>query len=268
MKPVFLAATVALLLLTDKGAAHEFWIDPQEFAIDVGDTLLADLRVGQEFSGAAMSFLPRNFVTFEVIAGGEATVVEGRFGDIPALNMPDLPEGLAVVVHETTLNRLAWTDWERFFNFAVHKDLGDVVALHEARGLPQEDVIENYFRFAKSLVAVGDGAGSDIRVGLLTELVALANPYTDDLSAGMPVQLWYDGEVRPDYQIELFEETPEGEVTITYHRTNSDGVALLPVMPGMTYMVDSVFLAPLEPTADSDAIWATYWANLTFMVPE
>lgn len=268
MKHVILAGTLALLALTDKGAAHEFWIDPQEFTIAPGDVLLGDLRVGQDFSGAAMSYLPRNFVTFEVIAGGETTVVEGRFGDIPALNLPGVPEGLAVVVHETTVNRLAWTEWERFLNFAIHKDLGDVTAMHEARGLPLEDVVENYYRFAKSLVAVGDGAGRDQRVGLRTELVALANPYTDDLSDGMPVQLWYEDELQPDYQIELFAEDAAGEVTITYHRTDADGVALLPVEPGMTYMVDSVFLAPLEPTAESDAIWATYWANLTFAVPE
>ena len=129
-------------------------------------------------------------------------------------------------------------------------------------------MIENYYRFAKSLVAVGDGAGADRRVGLRTELVALANPYTDDVSGGLPVQLWYEDELQADYQIELFTRDAAGAVTITYHRTDAAGVALLPVAPGMTYMVDSVFLAPLEPTADSDAIWATYWANLTFTVPQ
>lgn len=268
MKRGILVATLALLALTDKGAAHEFWIDPQDYTIAEGENLVGDLRVGEGFSGSSMSFLPRNFVTFEVISGDATMVAEGRLGDIPALNMPGLPEGLAIVVHETTRNRLAWTDWERFFNFAVHKDLGDVTALHEARGLPQEDVIENYYRFAKSLVAVGEGAGEDRRVGLRTEFVALANPYTDDVSGGLPVQLWYEGETQADYQVELFTQDAAGEVTITYHRTDADGVALLPVEPGMTYMVDSVFLAPLEPSADSDAIWATYWANLTFSVPE
>lgn len=268
MKPIYLALTLAILGLTDKAAAHEFWIDPQEFVIAQGDVLLGDLRVGQEFSGSTMSYLPRNFEVFTVISGGETRQVEGRFGDIPALNMEDLPEGLAVVVHQTTANQLVWSTWERFLNFAIHKDLGDVTAMHEARDLSQEGVREDYYRFAKSLVAVGAGAGQDQRVGLLTELVALANPYTDDVSAGLPVQLWYDGALRSDYQVELFAQDAEGAVTITYHRTDAEGVALLPVQPGMTYMVDAVFLSPLEPVAQTDAIWATYWANLTFAVPE
>lgn len=268
MKPAFLAIFIAALAVTDKAAAHEFWIDPQDFTIEVGETLLADLRVGQEFSGAAMSFLPRNFDTFCVMNNDEVIEAEGRFGDIPALNMAGLQAGLAVVVHQTTANQLTWTTWERFLNFAIHKDLGDVTTMHQARGLSQEDVTEDYIRYAKSLVAVGDGTGADSRVGLRAELVALANPYIDDVSAGMPMQLWYDAALQPDYQVELFAEDAAGEVTITYHRTDAEGVVLLPVEPGMTYMADAVFLEAVEPASAGDAIWVTHWANMTFSTAE
>ncbi|HID67567.1 MAG TPA: DUF4198 domain-containing protein, partial [Roseibacterium sp.] len=204
MKPVYLIATIAVLTFADKGVAHEFWIDPSDFTVEVGTALQADLRVGEEFSGSAMIYLPQNYAFFIVMNGGETRSVGGRLGDIPALNMGGLEDGLAVIVHQTTANQLTWTTWERFLNFAIHKDLGDVTAMHEARGLSQEDVTEDYIRYVKSLVAVGDGAGGDTRVGMLTELVAMANPYTDDVSGGMPLQLWYDGEVQPDYQVELF----------------------------------------------------------------
>ncbi|MBY4894196.1 DUF4198 domain-containing protein [Rhodobacteraceae bacterium N5(2021)] len=268
MKSVYLALVIAALAVTDKATAHEFWIDPQDFTVEVGDALLADLRVGQEFSGAAMSYLPRNFDTFTVINGGAVIAVEGRFGDIPALNMGGLNDGLAVIVHQTTANQLTWSEWERFLNFAIHKDLGDVTAMHEARNLSQEDVTEDYIRYAKSLVAVGDGAGDDVRVGLRAELVALSNPYTDVTEGGIPMQLWYDNALQPDYQVELFAEDAEGEVTITYHRTDSEGVVLLPVVPGMTYMADAVFLEAVEPASEGDAIWVTHWANMTFSTAE
>lgn len=268
MKSVYLALVIAGLAVTDKAAAHEFWIDPQDFTIEVGETLLADLRVGQEFSGAPMSFLPRNFDMFTVMNNGTEVAAEGRFGDIPALSMADLDEGLAVIVHQSTANQLTWSTWERFLNFAIHKDLGDVTAMHQARGLSQEDVTEDYIRYAKSLVAVGDGDGADARVGLRTELVALANPYTDDISAGIPMQLWYDDALQPDYQVELFAEDAAGEVTITYHRTDAEGVVVLPVEPGMTYMADAVFLEAVEPTSEGDAIWVTHWANMTFSTAE
>ncbi len=267
MKPVYLIAFIAALAITDKAAAHEFWIDPQDFTIEEGATLLADTRVGQEFSGAAQSYLPRNFAGFMVISNGEMRDVDGRLGDIPALTMEGLEDGLAVVVHQTVTYQVVWSEWEQFLNFAIHKDLGDVTAMHEARGISQEGVTENYIRYAKSLVAVGEGAGEDTRVGMRTELVALANPYTDFPQDGLPMQLWYDGELRPDYQVELFAEDADGEVTITYHRTNADGVVLLPVERGMTYMADAVFLEPVEPDANSNATWVSHWANMTFEVP-
>lgn len=267
MKPVNMIALIAALIVTDKAAAHEFWIDPQDFTIATDDTLTADLRVGQEFSGAAMSYLPRNFDQFTVMNGGTSIDVGGRFGDIPALALEDLSDGLAVIVHQTTANQLTWSEWERFLNFANHKDLGDVTAMHDARGLSLEDVTEDYIRYAKSLVAVGEGTGEDTRVGLITELVALANPYTDDLTE-MPMQLWYDDALQPDYQVELFAEDAEGNVTITLHRTDADGVVMLPIEPGMTYMADAVFLEAVEPEAPGDAIWVTHWANMTFSTAE
>ena len=268
MKPVYLVATFALLALTGKGMAHEFWIDPVDFTIEVGAPLQADLRVGQEFQGSAMSFLPRNFTTFDVVMGEEVVPATGRFGDIPALNMADGAEGLAVIVHQTAGDSLTWSEWERFLNFANHKDLGDVTALHEARGLSQENVTEDYIRYAKSLVAIGDGLGDDQRVGLRAELVAQANPYTDFPQGGLPMQLWFDDALQPDYQVELFAEDAEGNVTITLHRTDAEGIVILPIEAGMTYMADAVFLEAVEPDADSEAIWVTHWANMTFAVPE
>ncbi|MBO6602478.1 DUF4198 domain-containing protein [Rhodophyticola sp.] len=260
-------ATLALFLVAGKAGAHEFWIDAEDYAVAPGETLTAHLRVGQAFSGGPISYLPRNFVRFDVFAGGDIRPVEGRFGDIPALSMGDLPGGLAVIVHQTTENRLTWSEWERFLAFAEHKDLGDVTAMHETRDLSRENVREIYIRYAKSMVAVGDGVGADSRVGLRAELVALANPYTDDVGGGMPIQLWYDGAPQADYQVELFARDAADEVTITYHRTDANGVVVLPVRSGMIYMADAVFLEPLEPEAEGDAIWATHWANMTFAVP-
>lgn len=267
MKKFLLAATLVSLAVGGKGSAHEFWIDPASYGVAPGETVTAQLRVGQDFVGTPMSYLPRNFERFEVIAGGDIFEVQGRFGDIPALSIHGLPDGLAVVVHETTSRDLTWTTWDRFLGFAEHKDLGDVTTMQAERGLDQDDVRETYYRYAKSLIAVGAGAGSDTRVGMLTELVALANPYTDDVSGGVPVQLWLNDAVRANEQVELFDQAPDGTVTITTHRTDADGIAILPVQPGHIYMADAVTLEPVDPRLPNDAEWLTHWANLTFAVP-
>ncbi|MHA7887739.1 MAG: DUF4198 domain-containing protein [Roseicyclus sp.] len=268
MRALHVALTVAAIVAGGKGAAHEFWIDPAAFRLAPGEVLAADLRVGEELRGSSQPYLTRNFTRFEVVTPEGTRAVEGRLGDIPALEMAGLPEGLAVVVHETTGRDLTWSEWERFTGFAEHKDLGDVAAMQAARGLDQEGVREEYFRYAKALVAVGAGAGADARAGMPTEFVALANPYTDDLSGGFPVQLWLGDALRADEQVEMFAEAPDGTVTVTLHRTDAEGIARLPVTPGHRYMIDAVTLEAVEPVAETDPEWRTLWANMTFAVPE
>jgi len=261
---VLLFATIASFAVVGKSPAHEFWIDALDYAVEPGELIAGDLRVGQEFEGAPYSFIPRSFTRFDVITGADLRPVERRLGDMPALVMEDLPEGLAIVAHETEPARLTYTEWDRFVRFAEHKDFGDIAALHDGRGLSRDQFVETYTRHAKALIAIGEGAGADRELGLEIEIVALANPYTDDTFAGLPVLALFRGEPRADAQIELFDRAPDGSVTVTLHRTDAEGIALLPIADGHEYLVDHVVLEAVEPEADGDAVWHSYWASLTF----
>lgn len=248
--------------------AHEFWISPEAYVIPNGSEVQAQLRVGQEFSGAGYSFNPRNFTRFELVQGDTVTPVEGRIGDTPALGMEAPDEGLLVVVHETTANSLSYTDMEKFRKFAVHKDFEWVMDTHTERGLSTNKFYERYHRYAKSLISVGNGTGADRNMGLKTEIVALANPYTDALDT-LPVQVLLDGAPRADAQIEVFERAPDDTVKITLHRTDAEGRGDVPVKPGHEYLVDAVALLPLEPgDGPSDPVWWSLWASLTFKMPD
>jgi hypothetical protein len=219
--------------------------------------------------GSSLIYLPNDIARFEVIQGDTARPVEGRMGDNPALVMTGLTDGLAIVVHETDDSMLTYTDFGVFQRFVAHKDFATALADHAARGLPEKNFRETYRRHAKSLVAVGSGAGADRVVGLAIEIVALANPYTDDLTGGLPVLVLLDGAPRADVQVELFQTAADGTVTITKHRTDAEGKALLPMRPGSEYLVDSVVLRRL-PNDDPAAgpVWHSDWASLTFRTPD
>ena len=263
------APLVAFALITGPAGSHEFWIDPARFAVAPGEAIEADLRVGEAFAGGAQSYLPSRFRRFELVQGAEATPVEGRLGDRPALNQGLSGDGLAVVVHETTDSRLTYREFAKFENFVRHKDAEWTIEAHRARGLPDSGFVEVYSRYAKALVAVGAGAGRDRVVGMETELVAQANPYTDDIAAGLPVILLYQRAPRAEAQIEVFEKSPSGDVAVSTVRTDAQGVARVPVRPGHRYMLDAVVLRPPEPpgTGANAPVWESLWANLTFAVP-
>ena len=244
---------------------HEFWIEPVDYTLDPGAPVIAELKNGQEFVGNTLSYFGPRITRFDMIRGNDVVAVMGRAGDIPAMTMDAPAEGLWSIVHETRPQKLTYDSWDKFAAFAEHKDFPDIAARHEARGLPREGFGETYTRHVKSLVAIGSGLGSDVISGMETEFVALLNPYTDALDAGLPVRLLYQGAPREDAQVEIFDRAPDGAVAISTLRTDDTGTALIPVQPGHEYLLDAVVLRPAPDSAPE--VWQSLWAGLTFAVP-
>ena len=262
-----IAACLACLGVTAK--AHEFWIAPLKYQIAPGDNVVASLRVGTEFVGANQSYIPRNFKRFQYVQNGKAATVPGVVGDRPAANFPSEDDGLMVLVHQTTNLSVTWDTWEKFEDFVRHKDAEWVLDDHLAKGLSKEGVREVYSRYAKSLIAVGAGKGKDVVSGMLTEIIALENPYTDNMADGFTVGVLYNGKPRKSTQVEVFERDANGAIRIFTLKTNGKGTVNVPVVAGRQYMLDSVVLRrPLsQPSAGKPYAWESLWANLTFEVP-
>lgn len=261
--------SIGLGLSTFAANSHEFWLSPEDYTVSDADVMQVRLRVGAGMKGVELPYLPADIARFEVVQGDTVRPVTARMGDNPALAMDAGVDGLAVAVLETLDSRLTYNDFTVFLSFITHKDLLTDLADHRARGLPNTGFQETYRRHAKTLIAVGPGAGSDRVMGLKIEIVAGANPYTDDLSQGMPLTVWLDGAPRPDAQVELFETAPDGTVTTTLHRTDAEGRVTVPVRPGMEYLADNVDLRPLDnDDPQVGPVWHSDWASLTFRTPD
>ena len=251
-------------------AAHEFWIEPDAYQVSLGDSIQADLKNGENFAGARLSYLERDTVRHEMAIAGAVQPIVSRSGDRPAVQMTGpAVEGLLVLVHETDASRITYKTWEKFMKFVNHKDFRTAEADHIAAGWPQEDFRESYSRHVKTLIGVGNGLGADRAFGMATEFVALSNPYDPAFDGTMQVVLSYQSAPRPDAQIEVFERGPDGEVVVSLHRTDAKGNASIPVKAGHAYLFDAVVLrkAP-DPGDDPKApVWETLWAGLTFAVP-
>lgn len=218
--------------------------------------------------GVDLPYLPENLPRFEVVSGDLVIPIKSRVGDLPAITLASLNPGLAIFVTETSDLIVHYDKFDSFERFANHKAMPEVIAQHRSRGLPDADFVESFRRYAKSLMAVGDGAGSDRATGLRIEIVALANPYTDDMSKGMPLQVLLDGKPRAMARLAMFETTADGTVTETPYTTDANGQVTVPANPGATYLADSVDIFAL-PNNDPAAgpVWHSDWASLTYAVP-
>ncbi len=232
--------------------------------------MIANLRVGETFKGATQSYISHATRRFEYELGGEVIEIRPRMGDRPAVNVVPDGEGLVTIVHTTADNIVTYRDIDKFANFVTHKDAPGALAAQKADGVTESGFREVYSRYAKSLVALGSGEGQDREFGLETELVALENPYTDDMTDGLDVVLFYEGRPRSDAQIEIFERSPDTNVMVSVVRTDEQGRATVPVRAGNTYMLDAVVIRRPSPelAEERNAVWESLWANLTFLVPE
>ncbi|MDZ7823940.1 MAG: DUF4198 domain-containing protein [Ahrensia sp.] len=253
--------------------AHELWLDAKQYRIEPNTKIVADIKVGQNFSGSTFSFIPNSHIRFDVALGDTVIPVTGRLGDAPAVNIDPIGEGLNVLIHQSTTLDVYYAEWEKFGNFIKHKDFKGAEERHDARGLPREKFREAYSRYAKSLIGVGNSQGQDRAYGLETEIIALENPYTDNIADGLDVKVVYRDMPRADVQVEIFEKSTEpntaAEVKVFTTRTNQQGIATIDVKPGFTYQIDAVVLREdLSPKAQNiGAVWETLWANSTFAIP-
>ncbi|MEO1700431.1 MAG: DUF4198 domain-containing protein [Pseudomonadota bacterium] len=270
----YTALGLVIPLLASPANGHELWIDPTRFTLPSDNKVSAELRVGENYSGGSSPFLPSRTERLEFYVGKTGIPITGRAGDRPAINFDPEAEGLVIIAYESDVSTVRYRDFEKFKAFVDHKRFAGALDNHRARGLSTDDFVETYSRHAKSLIAVGAGAGSDVEVGMVTEMIALDSPYKGGISDGIRVQVNYLGEPRIGVQVEIYAR-PSGEgntsenVSVETVQTDNQGVAVIPVEPGMDYMLDAVVLRepPAERAAIRDAVWDSLWANLTFSVP-
>ena len=89
LRKIFLQLiTIFLLLLSPLTVfPHEFWIEPERWILEKGETLTAHTKVGQQFKGDASPFIRAWFSRFELHASKMAVPVEGNDGDFPAFKL-------------------------------------------------------------------------------------------------------------------------------------------------------------------------------------
>jgi len=232
----------------------------------VGAQIDANIRVGEMMKGSGLIYNPKSFTNLAAVSPDEVLEITGRLGDRPALSLKSKTDGLHIIAYMTTANKLKYKEFEKFAKFANTHGQSFAIEAHKARGLPDADFTEAYFRCAKALIKVGTGAGEDRQVGFPFELTALNNPYTED--GDMRFLLTYNGQPKPDHQIDVFHKTyADPNATLVSYQTNDAGEVTIPRKPG-DFLVNAVLLEEPKPSIAEklDAVWVSLWASTTYSV--
>ena len=251
-------------------SAHEFWIEPIRFIVKKTEEISANIRVGQMMRGATYGYYPNNFNRFEVKTNTSLHPLIGRLGDKPAISLSPQGNSLVTIIHETTNSTVSYNSWTKFEDFLTEKSLLKVKDVHIKNKYPKIGFKEIYSRYAKALIGSGDSIGIDQRIGLELELVLLQNPYVDDLSSGLTIELLYQGILRANTQIEIFTRGQDKVVARSTLFTNDDGQVIFKALPKMDYMINAVVMRRPKKTHDTIKkliLWESLWASTTFRTP-
>ena len=253
-------------LFVSKGSSlisHEMWLDTTTFQQSVGKDIQISLKNGQMFEGAGLSYFKSRFSDFYYISNEQKIEIESRMGDTPAATISLNTNGLLTGVYVSKKSTITYKSIDKFANFVSEKGEDWVIQKHGELKFPKNNFKEEYYRFSKILIGVGDASGSDKNVGLKHELVALTNPYIISSSDKFLVQLLFNNEPQKNRQITIFERDIENKVNIRTTLTNSNGIGKFEVTEGHDYLLDNVILE-LNDNSEDNVFWKSYWAALTF----
>ena len=256
------AIGLAFTLWASGPDAHEFWVEPLTYRVNLGDEIAVDLRVGQMLAGRSYPYLSHKFARYAVTDGAGVHPLLGNEGDLPSAAYAAAVPGLNIISYEALAEQLTYDTFQDFADFVAEEGLPAIATRHRERGLPDTGFVETYSRNAKALVQVGpvQEGQTDTVTGMPFELVALENPYAGGTT--LPVRLLWQGNAVPGAQIALFRRSDTGTVIRTTYRTDATGMASIPLTGNGTFLLSAVHIE--ESPAESGAAWHSTWASLTF----
>jgi uncharacterized GH25 family protein len=244
--------------------AHDMWIEPASFSPATGEIVPIRLRVGQDLLGDP---LPResSLIKQFVVAGATGTKpVVGRDGADPA-GFVFVPKPGSFVVGYGSVPSAVELPAEKFNRYLKEEGLEAIAALRAQRKADNAPVHELFARCAKSLILSGapNEKQIDRKLGFTLELLAERNPYSLPAGELLPVRLTYhDRPLAGALVVAMNRLNPAEKQAI---RSDRDGRVRFKLQSRGLWLIKAVHMIPAAP--GSKAEWASFWASLTFELP-
>ena len=117
-KLIDLTLLITLIVFTTSTVkAHEMWIQPLNYSIQMGNKIFANEIVGQNFKGNKYAYLDSSYKSLNITVGEKTKAIKSRLGDLPTIQEQSAEEGLHIITAETTPAALVYVTPEKFAKF-------------------------------------------------------------------------------------------------------------------------------------------------------
>ena len=256
----FFVIIFLVTFLKIKVHAHELWLEPINFNFNNKELFKTNINIGQDFMGSPFGFYGPNKKSLYLENKNKVINLSQRDGNFPAIQTLILDKGFHVLTYETNYELLKYESLEKFKDFVKEQDLLRSTGNIDINKIP----IENYRRFAKTLMTDGYKDFFIQKPKLDFEIIALTSPYNlqEEL---FEFQLFEKGSPLKNWQITICSRDEENNYKEIV-KTNPNGVGRIKIFDNRTYLLSAVkldkanYLEKIKYKSD----WFSLWASLTF----
>ncbi|MCX7602457.1 MAG: DUF4198 domain-containing protein [Bryobacteraceae bacterium] len=264
----FAIALAAPLALAAAAFGHDLYLMPEPWLVRPGQQIRVVYQNGDEFPEGVAPVRPERLRRAELLwKGGAAAFTDITAEEKRTVAMVRAPgEGTLMLISQTIPNFIE-LDAEKFEQYLRHENLDFVLRWRKENGESSAPGREIYSKYVKSLVRCGKGDGFHAyEAGLTIEFVAEADPYGLRPGQPLPVRLRFRGRPAAGVAIEsAWLERGRAKME-TIGRTDAEGRIVVPIRAAGPHRLHAIVME--RRTDRTQADWESFWATLTFSIPE
>jgi uncharacterized GH25 family protein len=258
-------ASLTVSALCAQASAHDFWIEPQNYAGEANEEMILNVFVGHGEDKVDWPVAPHRIIGLRSLGpNGLSSHVKGPQSVTSPWTVNFDEDGLHMLFVETT-NSFSELAAEKFDSYVEEEGIRPI-AVDRVRNRKSEDPgREIYSRRGKALMQIGCGGGNDAwrqNLGLTLEITPGINPFEWDDGEAFPVTVSFHGDAVPGATLHVTNLEDESE---SFSMTaEDDGQADLGAkMSEGRWLVHTVW-SEAAPRLLQDADYQTVFSSLTF----
>ncbi|HJS75611.1 MAG TPA: DUF4198 domain-containing protein [Vicinamibacteria bacterium] len=260
-------ALALLLILPSSGLAHDIWILPGKYRLQVDEVMRVFVNNGDVFpESLTLVGEHRLREVSSLTSAGELPISEFRVdGKSLTFDFRSAAAGAQVIALETK-PRTVRMNAEDFEAYLAEEGLTKIADVRKERGESAKAAVERYIKFAKAVIEVGEGSSAARPwadgVGQIFEIVPLDDP--NQVRSGEPLRLRVLLHSEPLAGVPIRGARASAEEEEIAATTDERGeCAVTATTPGRWY-VRALHMVHLDD--HPEVSWESYWATLTFEV--
>jgi hypothetical protein len=261
-----LGFALCTLGLAVPAGAHDLWLLADPPSVAAGASLHLKAATGMQFPESLSAVAPDRVDGFWVLdAALRRHEVSGARaeGKLLRADVQLAAPGVALAALAIKPRTLELTATE-FNEYLEHDGLPQILERRRARGELEKGARESYAKYAKAIVAVGEGGARDLATrpaGLRLEIVPLRDPGGVGAGEELPVQVLFEG--RPLEGVYVYALAAGAEGYIDGHRTDGDGRTAVPLPAGGLMSLHCIHMRPHADAGEAD--WESFFATVSFV---